>query len=149
MCAAQNTPLTLLNDLSSKMPTGTSFVAKDASGKIYQGHVVTHPARRLFRRGSMLLIFSEPVVPVTNDREGAFRGGKKMMLLRFGGSIAAGKLADDSVDGAIGATKARYIGVAISTALLILQKGSEAKLHAGDTIEVAPRQEHQAIRISR
>ena len=97
----------------------------------------------------MLLVFSEPVVPITNDREGMFRGGKKMMFLKLGGSIAAGKLADDSVDGAIGASKARYIGLAISTALLILQKGTEAKLRAGDTIEVAPRRERQGIQISK
>ena len=58
-----------------------------------------------------------------------------MRLLKLSGSLAAAKLADDAVDGAIGATKARYVGAA----LMLLQKGGEAKLHKGDTIEVEPR----------
>ena len=145
--AAQTITLTLLEDLSSKMPTGAAFTAKDASGKVYKGHLVTHPARRLLRRGSMLLVFDAPVVPVTGDPEGVFRAGNKMRLLKLGGSLAAAKLADDAVDGAIGATKARYVGAAVSVALIILQKGGEAKLHVGDTIEVEPRQVHAMIRV--
>jgi hypothetical protein len=140
---AQTTTLTLQQDLSSKMPNGSAFAAKDAAGKIYRGHVVTHPAKWFLRRGSMLLVFDEPVVPVTKDREGAFRAGNKMRLLKLGISIAAGKLADDAVDTAIGATKARYVAVAVTAALILLQKGGEAKLHEGDTIEVAPRQPHE------
>lgn len=46
-----------------------------------------------------------------------------MRLLKLGGSLAAAKLADDAVDGAIGATKARYVGAAVSGALLAFQKG--------------------------
>lgn len=103
---------------------------------------MTHPARRLLRNGSMLLVFDEPVVPVTTDREGVFRGGNKIRLLKLGGSLAAAKLADDSVDGAIGATKARYVATAVGAALLIFQKGEEAKLHVGDSIEVEPRPQH-------
>jgi len=140
---AQTTTLTLQQNLSSKMPTGIAFTAKDAAGKIYRGHVVTHPARWFLRRGSMLLVFDEPVVPVTKDREGAFRAGNKMRLLKLGISIAAGKLADDSVDTAIGAAKARYVAVAVTAGLIVIQKGGEAKLHEGDTIEVAPRQAHE------
>src|ERR1700674_26055 len=44
---AQTATLTLLEDLSSKLPTGTEFTARDAAGRVYKGHVVTHPARRL------------------------------------------------------------------------------------------------------
>jgi len=131
--------LTLLQDVSSKMPTGTAFTARDTGGKIYKGHVVTHPARRLLRRGSMTLVLDDPVVPITKDREGVFRAGNKMRLLKLGGSLAAGKLADDAVDGAIGATKARYVAAVVGAALIILQKGGEATLHKGDTIEVEPR----------
>src|ERR1700681_5104535 len=141
MSAAQTTTVTLLEDLTSKLPTGTVFTAKDAAGKVYSGHLVTHPARRLLRRGSMSLVFDEPVVPVTKDREGVFRAGNKMRLLKLGGSLAAAKLADDAVDGAIGATKARYVAIAASAALIIFQKGGEAKLHKGDTVEVEPRRD--------
>lgn len=87
----------------------------------------------------MILVFTDPVVPVTKDREGIFRGGNKMRLLKLSASLAAAKLADDAVDGAIGATKARYVAVGVSALLIVFQKGEDAKLHAGDTIEVEPR----------
>ena len=135
----QTVTLTLQEDLSSKLPTGTVFTAEDSARKIYHGHVVTHPARRLLRRGSMRLVFDDPVVPVTPDPEGVFRAGNKMRLLKLGGSLAAAKLADDAVDGALGATKARYVAAGVGAALIILQKGGEATLHKGDTIEVEPR----------
>jgi len=137
ICQAQTVRLSLQEDLSSKLPAGTAFTAKDPTGKVYHGHVVTHPARRLLRRGSMRLVFDDPIVPVTN--EGLFRAGNKMRLLRLGGSLAAGKLADDSVDAAIGAKKARYVAVAVAAGLMVFQKGGEAKLHKGDTLEVEPR----------
>jgi hypothetical protein len=84
MSEAQTTTLTLLEDLSSKLPTGTAFTAKDAAGKVYSGHLVTHPARRLLLRGSMSLVFDDPVVPVTKDPEGVLRAGNKMRLLKLG-----------------------------------------------------------------
>jgi hypothetical protein len=135
----QTNTLTLLQDISSKLPSGTPFVAKDSRGKLYKGHLVTRQARRFLRRGSMLLVFDDPVVPVTKDKEGVFRGGNKMRLLKLGGSLAAAKLADDAVDGAIGATKARYVAAFVGGVLIFLQKGGEAKLHAGDTFDVEPR----------
>jgi hypothetical protein len=139
LSGAQTITVTLQEDLSSKLPTGTVFIAKDSEGKVYHGHLVTHPARRLLRRGSMRLVFDDAVVPVTN--EGVFRAGNKMRLLKLGGSLAAAKLVDDAVDGAIGATKARYVGMAASAALIIFQKGSEARLHQGDTVDVEPRRD--------
>lgn len=138
---AQTVTLTLMQDLNSKLPTGTAFFAKDAAGKIYKGHVVTDPARRLLRRGSMSLVFDDPVLPVTNDPEARFRAGNKMRLLKLGGSLAAAKLADDCVDTTIGASKARYVGAAVAAAIILFQKGGEAKLHQGDTIDVEPRRE--------
>jgi hypothetical protein len=154
---AQTVTLTLQEDLSSKLPTGTVFTAEDSTRKIYHGRVVTHPARRLLRRGSMRLVFDDPVVPVTN--EGVLRAGNKMRLLKLGGSLAAAKLADDAVDGVIGATKARYVAIAVSAVLIIFQKGGEAKLHKGDTIEVSLRRDslwklddplpYRAVRIER
>ncbi|PYX30741.1 MAG: hypothetical protein DMG80_11560 [Acidobacteria bacterium] len=136
---AQAVTLTLLQDLSSKLTTGTTFRATDAAGRVYSGHVVTHPAKRLLRRGSMMLVFDEAVAPVTKDPEGMIRAGNKIRLLKLGASLAAAKLADDAVDGAIGATKARYVGAAVSAALILFQRGGESTLHKGDTIEVEPR----------
>src|SRR5438067_9035170 len=117
LSVAQTTTLTLQEELSSKMPSRTPFTAKDPAGKVYTGYVITHRARRFLRRGSMMLVFIDPVVPVTKDPEGVFRPGNKMRLLKLGGSLAVAKLADDAVDGAIGATKARYFALAIGAAL--------------------------------
>lgn len=64
-----------------------------------------------------------------------------MRLLKLGGSLAAAKLADDAVDGAIGASKARYVAVGVAAALSIFQKGGEATLHKGDTIDLEPRRD--------
>jgi hypothetical protein len=89
----------------------------------------------------MILVFDDPVLPVNKDREGIFRAGNKNRLIKLGGSIAAAKLADDAVDTSIGATKARYVAIAASAALIIFQKGGEAKLHRGDTVDVEPRRE--------
>ncbi len=136
--SAQTVTLRLTSDLTSRMPTGTPFEAHDNSGKSYHGHIVTHPARRMMRNGSMLLIFDEEVKAVTKDREGTYRGGNKVRLLKLGGSLALAKIADDAVDGAVGATKARNVGAVVGVGFLLFTKGQEAKLHAGDTIEVAP-----------
>jgi hypothetical protein len=136
--SAQTVTLRLDSDLTSRMPTGTPFEAHDNAGKVYHGHIVTHPARRMMRNGSMLLVFDEEVKPVTKDREGAYRGGNKVRLLKLGGSLALAKIADDAVDGAIGATKARYVGAAVGLGFLLFTRGQEAKLHAGDTLEVSP-----------
>jgi hypothetical protein len=144
MSSAQTVTLVLQEDISSKLPTGSTFTAKDSEGKIYHGHLVTHHARRFLRRGSMSLVFDEPVLPVTKDPEGVFRAGNKMRLLKLAGSLAAAKLADDAVDGTVGATKARYVGLAAGVAMMVLQKGGEAKLHKGDTIEVEPRRTNTA-----
>jgi len=64
-----------------------------------------------------------------------------MRLLKLGASLAAAKLADDSVDGAIGAGKARYVGAVVALALIAFQKGGEVRLHRGDTFEVEPDRE--------
>src|SRR5262249_24269243 len=90
---------------------------------------------------SMSLVFDEPVLPVTKDKEGIFHAGNRVRVLKLAGSIAATKLADDSVDGAIGAVKARYFGFAVTAALIALQRGDEAKLHKGDVIQVEPKRE--------
>jgi hypothetical protein len=118
--------------------TGTPFKAIDDAGRSYHGHLVTHRARRMMRNGSMLLVFDEEVKPVTKDREGAFRAANKVPLLKLGGSLALAKLADDSVDETIGASKARYVGAAAAIGVLLFTKGEEAKLHARDTIQVYP-----------
>ena len=91
----------------------------------------------MMRNGSMLLVFDEQVKPITNDPEGAFHAGNKVRLLKLGGSLGLAKLADDAVDSSIGAKKARFVGAAAAVGFLLFTKGEEARLHAGDTIEVS------------
>jgi hypothetical protein len=135
--SAQTVTLRLTSDVSSKMATGAPFQAEDDAGHFYHGHLVTHRARRMMRNGSMLLVFDQEVKPITKDPEGAYHGGNKVRLLKLGGSLGLAKLADDSVDEGIGATKARYVGAAAAIGFLLFTKGEEARLHAGDTIEVS------------
>jgi hypothetical protein len=98
--AAQNTTLILLEGLSSKMSTGTPFTAKDASsGKLYKGYVVTHPARRLLRPGSM--IHRPDCTCYERSRRGIQRW-KQDEVAEVGRLHRGRKLADDAVDGAIG-----------------------------------------------
>ena len=54
----------------------------------------------------MQLRFDEPLSVVNNNAEGTIRGGRKKQLLIIGSASAIAKIADDSVDGAIGARKA-------------------------------------------
>jgi hypothetical protein len=135
--SAQTITLHLVQDANSKMPTGTRVEAKDDSGRIYHGHLITRHARRLLRNGSMLIVFDEPVKPITTDPEGRFRGGNKVRLLKIGGSLAVAKIADDSVDATIGAGRARYVAAAAAIIFLLFMKGEDAKLHSGDAIQAA------------
>ena len=70
---------------------------------------------------------------VTKDAEGIFRAGNKIRLLKLGASLAAAKLADDAVDGAIGATKARYVAW-LPGSLMAFQRGEK---------QVAPGRHHR------
>jgi len=42
--------------------------------------------------GTMILVFDEPVSPVTKDPEGVFRAGNKMRLLKLGASLSGGEV---------------------------------------------------------
>ena len=105
--------LTLLHDLSSKMASGTMFFAADESpagkGKLYKGHIITFPARRM-RGGSMILSFDQPLTVLGHGDEGAVK------------TTAAGK--------------AGTVAAGPGAGVLILGKGSEAKFKKGTIIEV-------------
>lgn len=135
---ASGETLTMLTELTSKMPTGTVFKARDSAGRIYSGYIVTRHARRMLRNGEMMLVFDQPVRLVNRDSEGQIHGkpSKKRLALQIGAASLLGKLVDDSVDGMIGPGKARYVGLGLAVSAAVLQKGSEAKLRAGDLIEV-------------
>src|SRR3954467_12974000 len=79
--------LTMLTEATSKMPSGTSFQARDESGHLYRGHLVCRRAGRLLRRGSMTLVFDDPLHVVNSDPEGIIRPrlSKKRLALQIGG----------------------------------------------------------------
>jgi hypothetical protein len=65
---------------------------------------------------------------------------KKRLVIQLGGALLIAKLADDISEVAggtgVGAGSARYYGLAGAAAFLLIQKGREVKLKAGDKIEV-------------
>ena len=134
IAAAQ--PLTLLTPVSSKMPTGSEFRAVDKSGKVYVGTLITRPARRFLRRGSVLLRFYDPVHLVNSDPEGVIRAGRKKQLILLGTTPLIAKIADDSVDSAIGGGKARFVALGTSILFMAFVKGGEVHLKPGDQLEV-------------
>lgn len=129
-------PLTLLTPVSSKMPTGSEFRAVDREGKIYAGTLIARPARRFLRRGSVLLRFYDPVHVVNGDPEGVIRAGRKKQLILLGTTPLIAKIADDSVDTAIGGGKARFVALGASVLFMALVKGGEVHLKPGDKLEV-------------
>jgi hypothetical protein len=129
-------PLTLLTPVSSKLPSGSEFRAVDGAGKIYAGTLITRPARRFLRRGSVLLRFYDPVHVVNGDPEGVIRAGRKKQIVLVGTAPLIAKIADDSVDGAIGGGKARFVAFGASILFMALVKGGEVHLKPGDKLEV-------------
>lgn len=129
-------------------------------GTLLEGHLVTKHARRIMRSGSMLLSFDHLILPdgaapavsayvvaadstsLRTDHEGMLhpRLSKKRLLIEAGGTAMAAKFADDLAQlaggAAVGAGSARLVGMGAAGMFLALQKGREAKLHAGDEIEV-------------
>jgi hypothetical protein len=164
--------LLLLSTISSKLPTGSPFQARLENavmlngkavvpqGAVFEGHIETVHARRLMRRGTLLLLFDQVVLPsgerhpihaylassdsphMKQDDEGRLQPAwtHKRMALELGGTVLVGKLADDIAESAaadtIGAASARYVGLGASALFLALQKGPNAQLRPGTNIEV-------------
>jgi hypothetical protein len=162
--------LALLSQITSKLPNGSSFIAKleDAvqlegkpflpKGALVEGHVETVPARRPMRRGALRMIFDRIKLPdgtvqparfelsstesnaAKIDSEGTVHPtvSKKRLAIQLGGTALVAKLADDLSEEALAtsAGSARWYGLAASTTFLLLQKGREVKLKAGDVIDV-------------
>lgn len=162
--------LALLSQVSSKSPSGSSFMAKveDAvevdgkpvlpKGTLVEGHLETTPARRMMRRGALRMIFDRIKLPdgtvqparfelsatespsAKTDREGMVHPSvsKKRLAVQLGGTALVAKLADDLSEEALAtsAGSARWYGLAASTTFLLLQKGREVRLKAGEVIEV-------------
>jgi hypothetical protein len=164
--------LALLSTLSSKLPSGSPFQARLENavmlngktvvpqGVVFEGHIETVHARRMMRRGTVLLLFDQVVLPsgerhpihaylassdsphIKQDAEGRLQPAwtHKRLALEIGGTALVGKLADDIAEsaaaGTVGAASARYVGLGASALFLALQKGPNAQLRSGTNIEV-------------
>src|SRR5260370_29760434 len=64
----------------------------------------------------------------------------RRMAIEIGATALTAKFADDLSEalasGAVSAATARYVGLGASTLFLIVQKGPEARLKAGDKLEI-------------
>ena len=129
---------TLLTLATSRMPTGTAFkIRGNDSNIVYTGTLVTHPAKNFFRRGSLAFKFDQAHTTCSKDgSEGVFEKGRKRQILVLAGSSIAAKLADDSVDGAIGAGKARYVAAAAALAIMLFTNGGDVQLKPGVQVEI-------------
>jgi hypothetical protein len=140
MCLVTTTwsmTLTLVDPVTSKMPEGTRVRFMDeSSGHVYCATVHTHKAKNFLRRGSVRFEFEEPVT-ITKD-EGVVKSSRKKQIIVLGSVPLIAKLADDSVDETIGATKARYVALGAAVITLGIMNGGNVKLKPGYKVEVFP-----------
>jgi hypothetical protein len=138
--------MTLLADLSSKLPSGTPIKVKGDDEKIYSGHIVTHHSRHWLRRGSLRIEFDVPVTVTAvhghkMDSEGTVKAGHRRQVAGAAVSVLAAQSFDDYVlDPALRHKNPAWYGAdaALVAGTLFLQKGGEVKLKAGTVLDVEP-----------
>jgi hypothetical protein len=164
--------LRLITPVSSKSASGSSFQAQMEEpvlsrgtvvlpqSTLFEGHVVTTPARRIMKSGSVFMTFDRLILPngsvqeislhlvstastaVKFDSEGMLHPAlsKKRVVIQAGGAALTAKFADDLAElaggTAVGAGTARAIGAGAAATFLLLQKGREVNLRPGDALEV-------------
>ena len=127
---------TLLTKAGSKMGDGAAFSCIADSGKTHKGVLVTKRAKNFFRRGTLMFRFDEPLA-VVGSSEGRFKASRKMQAITLGAALSAAKIADDSVEGAIGAGKARYVGLGAAMIAMFCLRGGDVTLKPGYTLQIA------------
>lgn len=151
--------LILLTTISSSMPSGTQFEAKDAqTGKIYHGRIISIPAARHWHlkrwrdwNGSLRLEMDRTVVVQveapgnTVDSEGTItpKSSTKRTILQLGEALVAAKAADDVTDlivaahgTAINGWRSKVAAACAGLFVYFFNKGKDAKLPAGTAIQV-------------
>lgn len=132
--------------IGSWMKTGTPFTVKCASAT-YAGTIVAHPARRFFRRGSLLLKFDQPVfVEATRKNpEGEFRPGRGKQISEMALAGGSGIGSKDCLDGLSGAIFKSWMMIPVTfTAVAIFEKGGDITLKPGDPIKIVKTEVHAA-----
>ena len=136
---AQSFDVTLMNEVSSKMTSGTAFRAKDeVSGKVYTGRVITQKARNFLRRGWIRLSFDQPIRLVDSSGEGVMHPSRKKQIILLGTTPLIAKIADDAVDTSIGAGKARLVAAGAAGIALLFMNGGNITLKPGYKLKVEP-----------
>ena len=136
---AQSFDLILVNEVSSKMASGTVFTARDeASGKVYTGRVITQKARNFLRRGWIRLSFDQPIRVVDPNGEGVLHPHRKKQIILLGTTPLIAKIADDAVDTSIGAGKGRLVAAGAVVVALLFMNGGNITLKPGYKIKVEP-----------
>lgn len=129
---AQAETCTLQTYAASWMQSGTPFTVQCPSGK-YDGVLISQPARRFFRRGTLVLKFNQPVVAVApkND-EGVFHPGRGKQISSMLLSGGAGIGTKDLTDGLSGAVFKSYYLIPVTFAVLaVFENGGDVLLKPG------------------
>lgn len=130
---------TLQTYAASWMRSGTPFSVECPSGK-YDGVLITRPARRLFRRGSLVLKFNQPVAAVVQHMgEGVFMPGRGKQISSMLLSGGAGIGVKDMTDGLSGAVFKSYYMIPVTfAALAVFENGGDVLLKPGFKLETVP-----------
>jgi hypothetical protein len=123
---------------SSWMATGTPFSVACPSG-VYSGTLIATPARRFFRRGHLMLRFSQPVtvVPKNPKDEGKFEPGRGRQIANLLLDGGAGIGAKDITDGLSGAIYKSWYAIPIScVAMAFFSNGGDVNLKPGYELQV-------------
>ena len=88
------------------------------------------------RRGSVQLRFDEPLEVINKSPEGTIKASRKKQLIVLGSAWGAAKIVDDSIEGAIGVSNARWVALPVGAAILMVETGGEVNLKSGYRFEV-------------
>ena len=126
---------------SSWMATGTPFQVECPSG-LYSGTLITAPARRFFRRGSLSFKFEQPLFAYGNTKgEGKFQMGRGRQITSVMLSGGVGIASKDLADGLSGAIFKSYYMIPITfTAVAFFSNGGDVLLTPGYQLKVTSRE---------
>jgi hypothetical protein len=126
---------------SSWMETGTPFQVQCPSG-LYDGTLVTVPARRFFKRGHLSFKFDQPLFAYGNTTgEGKFQMGRRRQISSVMLSGGVGIASKDLADGLSGAIFKSYYMIPITfVAVAFFSNGGDVLLKPGFQLKVTSRE---------
>jgi len=136
---------TLQTYAASWMQSGTPFSVQCPSGR-YDGVLITKPARRFFRRGSLMLKFNQPVAAAApKNGEGVFQPGRGKQISSMLLSGGAGIGTKDLTDGLSGAIFKSYYMIPVTFGVLaVFENGGDVLLKPGFKLHTEGRRAESA-----